>query len=166
MSQETSLLFTDMVAAAEEYCRLIDSVEKFSREKWLHSMSSLLPRLHAAISVLDVELKSREHTIDSDYDERFALFSHLYMMLGERDGYWMEFDTANDGQRLSGSLADDFTDIYFDLKHGLEMLQEQPSAGEKAVSDWRYSFDKHWGQHLVDAERQLYHLSAQQQLDH
>jgi len=155
-----------MVTAAREYCRMIDTVEQYEREEWLLTMSNLLPRLHAAIKGLNVRLKSREHSSEADFDERFALFSQLYMLLGERDGYWMEYDSGNDGQRLSGSLADDFTDIYFDLKHGLELLQSGPDLKDMAISEWRYRFDKHWGQHLVDAERQLYHLSAQQQLDH
>ena len=70
----------------------------------------------------------------------------------------MEYDVAHDGQNMSGSLADDFTDIYFELKCGLELLEEFPELIYKAVNTWLSSYYIHWGQHLVDAERQLYQI--------
>jgi hypothetical protein len=33
---------------------------------------------------------------------------------------------------------------------------------DKVLRYWRRSFELHWGQHLVDAERHLYALKAQQ----
>lgn len=160
----TGQTIQEMIAIAQEYCRLVESLEDYSREQWLTEMSALLPKLHVAISELDVPIEGHVHDMEADFDERFELFTSLYMTLGERDGYMMEFDAANDGQRLSGSLADDFTDIYFDLKQGLKLMQQK--SADDAANDWRYSYKKHWGQHLVDAERQLYHMSVERELGH
>jgi hypothetical protein len=64
---------------------------------------------------------------------------------------------------MSGSLADDLTDIYFDLKPGLELL---PAAHpEPVLRFWLESFELHWGQHLVDAERHLYALKLRRRFD-
>jgi hypothetical protein len=73
----------------------------------------------------------------------------------------MEYDVAGDGQSMSGSLADDLTDIYCELKSGLDMLDGQP---QRAVEGWHLGFHLHWGQHLLDAERHLYDLNARNQL--
>ena len=96
-------------------------------------------------------------------DARFELFSHLHELLGERDAYWMEFDAATDGQQMSGSLADDLTDIYCELKHGLGVA-EMSSDPVPALRGWRSGYRVHWGKHLVDAERHLYELAARNQL--
>jgi hypothetical protein len=98
-----------------------------------------------------------------DLDQRFELFSRLRRMLGDLDGYWMEYDVTPDRQEMSGSLADDLTDIYCELKHGLKRLDDSDDAG-RTLGRWRTGFCKHWGQHVVDAERHLYALSARDRL--
>ena len=87
------------------------------------------------------------------------MYTKLRERLGRNDGYWMEFDVAQDEQAMSGSLADDLTDIYCELKSGLNILDEEPSL---ALNNWRSTYRMHWGQHLVDASRHLYELDARQ----
>jgi len=88
-------------------------------------------------------------------------YSHLVEILGDRDPYWLEFDRADDSQAMTGSLADDLTDIYCELKHGLRMVDEDPG---RSLNTWREGFTRHWGQHLTDAERHLAALATQGRL--
>jgi hypothetical protein len=102
----------------------------------------------------------------ADFEDRFDLFSELRTCLGERDIYWLEYDhpgdISMDGEHRTGSLADDLTDIYFELKRGLNMLE---AAGpDKVAHLWESGFRQHWGQHLVDAERHLYALKVNDRL--
>jgi len=83
-------------------------------------------------------------------------------VLGDRDSYWLEFDASPEEMHMSGSLADDLTDIYFDLQHGLQLLDE--AWPQQAAQAWQSSYRMHWGQHLVDAERHLYALKVRDQL--
>ena len=55
-------------------------------------------------------------------------------------------------QQSCDRLADDFTDMYFDLKFGLDLLKTEPA---QAINVWQCSFYMHWGQHLLDAESRL-----------
>jgi hypothetical protein len=64
---------------------------------------------------------------------------------------------------MSGSLADDLTDIYYELKDGLNRLDRSEDPG-RTLGSWRSGFCKHWGQHVVDAERHLYALVARDRL--
>ena len=88
---------------------------------------------------------------------RGALVS-LRKALGERDSYWLEFDSAPEEIHMSGSLADDLTDIYFDLLQGLELVDD--AWPHRAAQAWQSTYRLHWGQHLVDAERHLYALKV------
>lgn len=144
-----------MVAAARDYCRMIEA-ERWSRPDWLVHVADLLPRLHAAVTALRPPDMTPLPPQRADLDRRFELFSRLRKQLGCNDGYWLEYDHWFAPEEMSGSLADDLTDIYFDLKQGLEWLDCR--SPERAARTWQSGYRLHWGEHLVDAERQLYRL--------
>jgi hypothetical protein len=150
----------ELVQVAQSYCELIENSNNHD-DGWLAQVASLLPRLHVAIESLEDGNGRYRHVLAGDLDARFELYTHLRGLLGNRDGYWMEFDVAGDGQVMSGSLADDLTDIYYELKHGLIVMEGAPGS---ALEEWRQGFRMHWGQHLLDAERHLYELRVRGEL--
>lgn len=152
--------FEEMIGLAQRYCQLIDASGE-DQPSWLGEVVEILPRLHAAVSSLDGYDLGEGEYLTPDLDARFELYSHLRELLGERDGYWLEFDRIGDSEPMTGSLADDLTDIYCELKHGLRLAEKQP---ERALVGWRDGFECHWGQHLVDAQRHLSALAAQDRL--
>ena len=150
----------ELKTLARNYCELVDHFDDTGSD-WLHQVATLLPRLHAAVASLNLPEPEDGYYQNADLDARFELFSQLRNLLGDLDSYWMEFDVAEDEQNMSGSLADDLTDIYCELKHGLMFVDGEP---ERAVEGWHKGYHLHWGQHLVDAERHLYELRARRQL--
>lgn len=158
MSPET----LEMVALARRYCEVIEASCEGNGD-WLREVTNLLPRLHAAIRVLQPHNDGPDGSWMPDFDARFELFSHLHGLLGDRDGYWLEYDRVEGGQSImTGSLADDLTDIYCELKQGLMRFDGEP---QRALAVWRTGFRCHWGQHLVDAERHLYSLETRGRLE-
>jgi len=154
-------ILSEMVGVAERYCELIECSANDSDE-WLESLYQLMPQLHSAVTSLNAYDNGELQVPGVDLDERFELYSRLRKRLGERDSYWLEFDALPEEMHMSGSLADDLTDIYFDLQHGLELMGE--AWPHRAAADWQSSYRLHWGQHLVDAERHLYALKVRNQL--
>lgn len=150
---------SEIEASAALFCELIESIDEADRS-WLRQISAVLPRLHVAIAALGMAPESVELSGDIDLDVRFELYSNLRRLIGVRDSYWMEFDLMGE-ESASGSLADDLTDIYYELKRNLPHIERDAS---KAVNDLRSGFKFHWGQHLVDAERHLYVLGSRNQL--
>jgi len=159
----TSLTETlsEMVGVAERYCKLIDKPVQDSGE-WLESLYKLMPQLHSAVTLLNAYDTGDMQVSAVDLDERFELYSRLRQQLGDQDSYWLEFDASPEEMHMSGSLADDLTDIYFDLRHGLALMDE--AWPQRAAQAWQSSYRLHWGQHLVDAERHLYALRVRNQL--
>lgn len=151
----------EMVGVAERYCKLIEGLADES-DHWLESLYNLMPRLHSAVTLLNAYDTGDMQISSVDLDERFELYSELRKRLGERDSYWLEFDATPEELHMSGSLADDLTDIYFDLKQGLELMAQ--AWPHRAAQAWQSSYRLHWGQHLVDAERHLYALRVRNQL--
>lgn len=147
-----------LIEVAQAYCGLIESAVP-DDDVWLTDLSRLLPKLHALVVAVDPIAPASEHELDPDLDSRFELYSHLHETLGERDSYWLEFDSPRSSLPLTGSLADDLTDIYYDLKSGLDRLAAEDDPW-RTLRDWQTGFSMHWGQHLLDAERHLYALSS------
>ena len=147
-----------MAATAEEYCRLIDGFKADKRDvSWVARMVKLLPRLHVSVIALTMPACRLYHLPDDD--ERCELYMHLHYALTGETLLWT---VSNDycmalQHRLCDRLADDFTDMYFDLKGGLETMEFDPHL---AMQDWACSFYLHWGRHLLDAEYWLNALSA------
>jgi hypothetical protein len=152
MGSDTSELAT----LAQSFCDLIERAHELD-SAWLHDLALLLPQLHVAVDSLEEARGSGFPVVEEDLDTRFEIFSRLRRLLGANDGYWMEFDVAYDGQSMTGSLADDLTDIYCELKQGLSLWEQEPGL---AVGGWHTGYRTHWGQHLVDASRHLYELNA------
>ena len=149
---------------ARNYCELVERADERD-STWLQEVAAVLPRLHAAILALGNPRKEKKgEPLVADLDARFELFTYLRRLLGDRDSYWLEFDGTHDKQCMSGSLADDLTDIYCELKHGLRLIETETTGYEQALEGWRHSYMNHWGQHLLDAERHLYGLMARGEL--
>jgi hypothetical protein len=154
----------DLARLARRYCELIET-RTAKRGIWLARIAELLPRLHAGVSsfVAAEPPPSSDRTDSVDLDARFELFSQLRDLLEDRDAYWLEFDSVADGMSaMTGSLADDLTDIYCELKQGLTLFELDP---DSAMATWALGYRQHWGQHLVDAERHLVALRSQSRLD-
>lgn len=149
----------EVAGLARRYCELIDA-SAYNQRLWLREVATLLPRLQAAVASIRVQDSGLGCPGMLDLDARFDLFSRLRRLLADRDGYWLEFDRAGEG--MTGSLADDLTDIYCELKSGLGCYARSP---EYALTAWASGFDRHWGRHLVDAERHLALLAAEDRLE-
>ena len=62
-----------------------------------------------------------------------------------------------------GSLVDDIADIYRDVVGGLVEYEDGRRA--RAVWEWRFNFDHHWGEHAVNAIRVLHCWLVQHEPD-
>ncbi len=54
-----------------------------------------------------------------------------------------------------GNLADDLTDLYFELQRGLDLLDLNTTQPLSALSLWRTGYQLHWKEHLESALQQL-----------
>lgn len=150
----------DLTGIARSYCALIESVKRVD-SLWLDRLWRLLPRLHVAVMAVGTAPPEQpEQALEMDMEGRFLMFSRLHRLLGERDAYWLEYDAQQGMSDMSGSLADDITDIYYELKQALTQLDNDPEHPGRAADMLSRGFAQHWGQHLVDAERHLYELQV------
>lgn len=155
------LKFQALTSAVRGFCELVEGIEGLKEQEWLTLVSRSVAELHVSMvqfSFVDTDYKF--FTLP-DLDARFDLFCRLKLFFNECDNYQFgKSENAVKGEE--GSLADDLTDIYLELKRGLNVLDAGVFNGEEEVLKlWQAGYLLHWGQHLVDAQRQLYQLRVQ-----
>lgn len=136
---------------AQEFCAHVERREHTDCIAWLHSVLPQMLTLKKAIE--QVPAGQMVALPDADISTRFTLYSDLKEWFGELDSYWLQGDKSNDTPELTGSLADDFTDIYYELLPGLQYECKDIEDQRIVAEHWRAHYNVHWGDHLGDAMR-------------
>ena len=104
-----------------------------------------MPSVEAVISDAPADAVSKE--------ERFALARRLETKLGDLDFYncvFDPYDMQDTAPVVVGSLSDDLSDIYWDVKDGLTACASGPPPDD-VIWEWRVGFEEHWGIHASAA---------------
>ena len=159
---KTSTEISELHNNAKRFCFLVENIQNFTTREWLSKVSLLLPRIHAVIGLIDDQRCATSVFPDINMDERFDFFCQMKNILGGNDDYEIGEEAVD--HQLYGSLAEDLTDLYFEIKRGLDLITVSDDGIAAALSFWRDGFFLYWGKHLLDAERHLYELRVQQQI--
>jgi len=152
----------DFLRIVREFCAFVESSEKTDKEFLRQLQSLLLVLYHHAISLSWTSLDHNEEFADKlSKEEQKDILKIISDKIGEGRFYWDVFDPTNDKdtEPVCGDLVDDLGDIYKDVKKGLLNFDLGTIASkDQAVWDWKFGFEKHWGQHAIDALRTIHYL--------
>lgn len=151
----------DMAEMAGAFCRLVDTLGPGGEaQTWWLQMMELLPRLHMAVIALgESRAPCGDYSLPDD-EPRFELYIQLNHRFQADPLLGRSLGENPLRSRLCERLADDLTDMYFDLHRGLDLLHRYPGQPQRAAGDWQASFYQHWGKHLLDAERWLFAVDS------
>ncbi len=153
----------EFVTVANEYCKAIEVVGKFSAEENLQKIQKILPLLYLKTtmlpkneSVLDDVLE--KYLSELDYN---VLLQKWSQALGEHDGFYEVFDPSIQfGQEtVTANISENLLDIYQSLK---DFLMAYSMGNDEVMNDALfqcvYSFEEYWGQNLVNVLRAVHQL--------
>ena len=145
--------------AKTEIERFADIVRRFcawaetplaDAETEMQAARSLLAELHTVIFLPDVETDdvTREVPVSDEWQNVFKRFASFPV-----DSYWIVFDPieAQEGETVHATVSDDLSDIYRDLKRGLQFFEAGHLA--EAAWEWKFHFKIHWGWQLLEAQK-------------
>lgn len=156
--------FGELVNAARDFCLLIENVEHYDSNQLLADIARILPRLQSAMNRLDdLDLEYSYFSLP-DLEERFEMYCRLKDQLGEYDPYMLEFDISDDLEEMTGSLASDFADMYFELNRGLQLYDSALENRQDAGTMWQTGYILLWGRQLVNAQKHLFSLNFDQHM--
>ena len=152
----------------------MDSASTSGRTDLLLPLYRILPQLiEEGIQLPELELSDDDDPTDGtskrsarinaglDNEQWRQLYNLLKEKLRDWDLYWQVFDPITDHETIRGSLADDISDIYRDIKEGLVLLETHQVQVEEIIWHWRLLFHSHWGAHAMEALRTIHFLLDQ-----
>jgi hypothetical protein len=149
---------SQMEEAARDFCLLIEHLKLYTDEQWLADLARILPRIQGAMANLDdPDIEYSFFTLP-DLEERFELYCRLKDRLGAHDSYWLEYDASSASGEMTGSLASDLSDIYFELKRGLNLVNSGDGSKRDVLRLWQTGYILHWGEPLLNAQKHLFSL--------
>ena|SRR5436190_22626980 len=144
--------------AAERYCVWSEGELNNSQED-MRRARLLLAEIHlAAVQLPDLGIGKNIDAVSMPHDE----WSRVYKKFGSLPvkNYSHVFNPLKEEEPVISSLADDLADIYRDIKAGLSLFKAQHPID--AACEWRFSFQSHWGRHLVGAQRAIHEYLAEE----
>lgn len=149
--------FKEFSFVASQFCAVVDSAPSLDRVEFLSRIYEVLPRLiHQgivlpAVSPSDVDDREEIKRTRVKQEEWGQLYDSLKEKLGDWNLYWQVFDPTKDSEAIYGSLADDISDIYRDIKEGLGIQDPDLALQRDTVWSWRFGYYSHWGRHAINA---------------
>lgn len=152
----------EFIEIAAEFCSLIENRDSFSYIRLLQKAMSVLPKLClCGMKLPDIKRAPRYKPPRIPFQQWRDMFESLRQTFGDYDAYNFIFDPydSDDKEPIKGSLAGDLSEIYQDLKPGLQQW-EKVSTIEKRAIIWelRFGYGAHWGDHATRAFYALHPL--------
>jgi hypothetical protein len=152
----------EMLTVANEFCLFLEKAESYDRQDILLFLSKICPLIYIKASLLPViELNDEdaaEHFVTEEEWE--GLFNLLHQKFGVDDLYYfIDPHELSHTDPVKGSLAENFTDIYQDLKDFVLLYQKPRKVSmEYAVYECKRLFETRYGFRLVRAHSALHYL--------
>ena len=153
----------EFVAAAAEFCALLEQCGQRTEKELLDKLLKLLPLLYMKVQFLpDVETEGAfvpdGQVTEEDYD---FVRSAVYGLLHEHDEYEMlvwDEDMQTEESRWC-SVSEGLADVYQALRNFVAVYQQrlEPCMMD-AIWQLRDNFELYWGQTLLDSLRQLHRI--------
>ena len=152
---------------AREYCSLIENHESVSVSELIQRSASLLPALYKYGVELPYVFPDSEDLIEDTITHQNwkELFARISERLGDYNFCRYLFNPYEDKEVIEHSLADDFADIYRDIKDGLVAFDKGSEEFANIIWHWQFNFEGHWGHHLVAALRAIHELIVERPFD-
>jgi hypothetical protein len=142
----------NFLSLVREYVGLIESADSISAYQLLHKCAIILPKIYS----LGLELPDIEPKTDDIVTYEGNPPTGIGSKLGKYDLYWEIFDPVFEKDVVAGTLSEDLTSIYMELKGPL-IAYEKGEASD-AIWWWKFNIKSHCGDHLVDALRTIHRL--------
>jgi hypothetical protein len=152
----------EMLTVANELCLFLEKAEEYSRDLILGYLQKICPLIYIKAALLpDIEVEeddAAEHFVTEEQWE--GMFNTLRIKFGNNDLYYFQdHHEKSNNDPVRASLAENFTDIYQDMKDFV-LLYQKPHHGAKAlaVKECKTLFETRYGYRLVNAQQAIHYL--------
>jgi hypothetical protein len=159
---ENSTGVLEFLRVAHEYCLFTEQASNKTKAEIYDFFSKIGPLLYLKGNLMpeiDPEFPeaSERFVTEEEWQEIFNLLRNTF--LREDEFYNVGYEDYNEYEAVKASLAENFTDIYQDLKDFVLLYQKNSqSARQNAVHDCRSLFETRWGPKVLASLRYIHFL--------
>ncbi|MCK9220281.1 MAG: DUF5063 domain-containing protein [Bacteroidales bacterium] len=156
----------EMLTVANEYCLFLEKAEEYTKQELLTFLQKISPLVYLKAALLpDIKVEDEDATEHYVTEEQWeTLFNILKNKFGADDEFFfIDLNEKSNIDPMKGSLAENVTDIYQDLKDFVLLYQNpQKRFKENAVLDCKRLFESRFGYLLVNTHTAIHFLLYKQ----
>ena len=140
----------ELLTVSNEYCLFLEKAEEYPVSDIKDFLQKVLPLLYLKGLLLpDINIlhpEANERFVTAEQWEK--IFGDLRDKFSDSDEYWT-IDRSDETITSKESMADNFADIYQDLKDFVLLYQRNTKAAQEiAVAECKRLFKIHWGERI------------------
>lgn len=152
----------EMLTVANEYCLFLEKAGNYTKQELYGFLQKIVPLIYLKAALLpDIVTGDEDATEHYVTEEQWEMMFNILRNKFEAEDqfHFIDLHERSHTDALAGSMAENFTDIYQDLKDFV-LLYQKPlkSFKENAVRDCRYLFETRFGFRLVTVHAALHYL--------
>ena len=134
------------VAAANEYCTLLEDIDQYNYSSFIEKAHIILPNLYSKAARLPVVISesdevNEKYVSEDDYNNLSKKISIFFKQLK---------NNKNINNSVIANLAENLTDIYQDIKDFLMIYRSrQDNLVREAIWECQHNFKEYWGIKLI-----------------
>ncbi len=143
----------EMITIADEFCKLIENNENYSKQYFLETLQHFAPLLYLRGSLLkpnepEYAEAAERFVTEEQWD---AIFLSLRDFFQSDDEFlYAGLSEFGDDSLLNASISEHLADVYQDLKDFVILFKRQSlAARENALYECKQLFDERWGNRLA-----------------
>lgn len=163
LEPENSISVLEFLRVAHEYCIFTENTGEKSNAEVIDFYSKIGPLIYLKGKLLpeinpEYPETSERFVTEEEWQE---IFNMLRAVFGEEDEFYhVGYEEYNEFEAVKASLAENFTDIYQDLKDFVLLYQKNSQAArQNAVHDCKALFEVRWGWKILSNLRYIHYLT-------
>ena len=155
----------EFLTVSNEYCKFLESIEKYFKAEAFTFMQRILPLLYLKGTLLpDIDILDDTTELSPLTEEEYdKIFDLLKACFGNDEMYWDIQDQRNfvkDEGIIQLSVAEMLVDIYQDIKNFMEVYQHgNAEAKQNAIYTCKLNFEDCWGAKLLSSLKVIHSLA-------
>lgn len=154
----------ELLTVANEYCYLIENIEKYKNEDILPIIQKLGTLLYLKGSVLP-DIEPEDDSAKESYfteEEWTILELKLKDKFAKQNTIWFPPTTLSKEIAIERTLSENITDVYQDLKDFLVLFQKNISSSQEcAIAMCKELYEQRWGAELLQIVTHIHFLLVQ-----
>jgi hypothetical protein len=151
----------EFITVANEFCLLIEEIEKYPKENILNYFQKILPLVYLKCSLLP-DIDNQDEFFERFVTEEQAqvIAEHIKLKIGPKDDVFKDYiNSLSDNNIYKLNISDELSLVYIDLKDFILLYQKNTMiAKANAINFCKLNFEKRLGERIIIVHKAIHSI--------